>query len=182
LDFIKTEISEIILCKPTVFEDDRGYFFETFKQDAFENFIGTKINFCQDNESKSFRGVLRGLHYQLPPFAQAKLVRVIKGKVLDVVVDIRKKSPTFGKSLSIELSEENKLQLFIPKGFAHGYITLEDDTIFSYKVDNSYSQEWERGIMYNDSKLNIDWKLPLSDLIISEKDKKQPLFLEADLF
>ncbi len=99
-----------------------------------------------------------------------------------LVVDIRKKSPTFGKSLSIELSEENKLQLFIPKGFAHGYITLEDDTIFSYKVDNSYSQEWERGIMYNDSKLNIDWKLPLSDLIISEKDKKQPLFLEADLF
>ncbi|WP_298366174.1 dTDP-4-dehydrorhamnose 3,5-epimerase [uncultured Lutibacter sp.] len=182
MEYIKTAIPEVILCKPRVFEDDRGYFYEAFKKENFEKFIGKSIDFCQDNEAKSSANVLRGLHYQLPPFAQSKLVRVIKGAVLDVIVDIRKGSKTFGKKVVVELNEENKYQLFIPKGFAHGYITLADDTIFCYKVDNYYNKESERGILFNDTDLCIDWKLPTDSLIISEKDKLQPTFKEADLF
>lgn len=182
MEFLKTKISGIIICKPCVISDERGYFFESFKKEDFEKYIGTSVNFCQDNEAKSTKGVLRGLHYQLPPFAQAKLVHVVRGKVLDIAVDIRKNSITFGQYIALELSEENKLQLFIPAGFAHGYLVLSDEAIFSYKVDNYYHKESERGIIYNDPVLNIDWKLPVKDLLISEKDKMQPLFKNADLF
>ncbi|WP_372795409.1 dTDP-4-dehydrorhamnose 3,5-epimerase [Lutibacter sp.] len=182
MKFIRTEIPDVILCKPTILKDERGYFFESFKKEAFEKFMGSTINFTQDNEAKSTKGVLRGLHYQLPPFAQTKLVRVVKGKVLDIAVDIRKGSPTFGHYVAIELSEENKYQLFIPAGFAHGYVVLSDEAIFSYKVDNYYHKESERGIMYNDTTLQIDWKLPVAELLISEKDKMQPPFKKADLF
>jgi len=182
MKFIRTDIPDIVLCKPTIFKDERGYFFESFKKEIFEQFIGRSINFCQDNEAKSSKGVLRGLHYQLPPYAQSKLARVIKGKVIDIAVDIRKGSPTFGKHIAVELSEENKFQLFIPKGFAHGYVVLSDETIFSYKVDNYYHKASERGIMYNDSSLQIDWKLPINELVISEKDKIHPTFKNANLF
>ena len=182
MEFIRTEIPEVVLCKPTIFKDERGYFYEVFKKETFEKFIGYTVDFCQDNEAKSSKGVLRGLHYQLAPFAQSKLVRVLKGKVLDVVVDIRKDSETFGKYVMAELSEENKHQLFVPQGFAHGYITLSDEAIFCYKVDNYYNKEMERGIIFNDETLKIDWKFPVADLIISEKDKLQPALKEADLF
>tara|TARA_R110001583_G_scaffold41751_3_gene132627 strand:+ start:5828 stop:6400 length:573 start_codon:yes stop_codon:yes gene_type:complete len=182
LKFIRTKIPDVVLCKPTVFNDERGYFFESFKKEVFNKFIGFATNFIQDNEAKSTKGVLRGLHYQLPPFAQSKLVRVVKGKVLDIAVDIRKGSPTFGNYEAVELSEENKHQLYIPKGFAHGYVVLSDEAIFSYKVDNYYHKESERGIIYNDKSLQIDWKLNVEELIISEKDKIQPVFKNADLF
>ncbi|UMB53684.1 dTDP-4-dehydrorhamnose 3,5-epimerase [Lutibacter sp. A64] len=182
MEFIRTNIPEVVLCKPTVFKDDRGYFYEVFKKESFEKFIGYSVDFCQDNEAKSSKGVLRGLHYQLPPFAQSKLVRVIKGKVLDVVVDIRKNSKTFGEKVIVELSEENKHQLFVPKGFAHGYLTLSDDTIFCYKVDAYYNKKAERGILYNDQELAIDWGFSEDKLIISEKDKVQVPFNKADLF
>lgn len=182
MKFIRTNIPDVILCKPTVFKDSRGYFYEVFKKENFEEFIGYKVDFCQDNEAKSSKGVLRGLHYQLPPFAQSKLVRVVKGKVLDVVVDIRKNSKTFGEKVVVELSEENKYQLFIPKGFAHGYLTLFDDTIFCYKVDAYYNQKSERGILFNDPELAINWNYPAAELIISDKDKEQVPFKKADLF
>ena len=183
MNFIRTEIPDVIIIEPKLYEDDRGYFFEIYRQDKLEKFLGYKVNFCQDNESKSFKGVLRGLHYQLYPFAQTKLVRVIKGRVLDVAVDIRKNSPTFGKYVSIELSEENKKQLFIPRGFAHGFVVLEDDTIFSYKVDNYYSPDNDRGINFNDEALKIDWLLAKDELKLSEKDKLQPKLNEVtDLF
>jgi len=181
MNFIRTEISEVVICEPRVFEDDRGYFFESFKRELFEEFIGFKVDFCQDNESKSTKGVFRGLHYQLPPFAQSKLVRVIKGEVLDVAVDIRKDSPTFGKHVTVTLSENNKRQLFLPRGFAHGFLVLSDEAIFSYKVDNIYAPESDRGIMYNDKELNINWSSHL-DLILSEKDKNLSSFGEADTF
>ena len=155
---------------------------ETFRQDLLDDFLGTSIAFCQDNEAKSNRGVLRGLHYQIAPKSQSKLVRVIKGAVLDVVVDIRKNSKNFGKHVVIELNETNKHQLFIPRGFAHGYITLEDDTVFAYKVDEYYSSSHERGILYNDPELKIDWQANNMDLMISEKDAQQPLFSEAEIF
>jgi dTDP-4-dehydrorhamnose 3,5-epimerase len=182
MKFIRTEIPDVIVCEPLILKDERGYFFESFKKGVFEEYIGNTINFIQDNEAKSTKGVLRGLHYQLPPFAQSKLVRVVKGRVLDIAVDIRKNSPTFGQYESIELSGDNKLQLFIPKGFAHGYVVLSDEAIFSYKVDNYYHKASERGIRYNDADLKIDWKLAENNLLISEKDKKQPLFTKADLF
>jgi len=182
MEFIRTEIPDVVICKPTIFNDDRGYFFESFRKDRLEDFLGERIHFCQDNESKSTKGVLRGLHYQLPPFAQVKLVRVIKGTVLDIAVDIRKDSPTFGKHVAVELSEENKHQLYVPAGFAHGYIVLSDEAIFSYKADNYYHKESERGIFFSDEFLNIDWKFPFEELIISEKDKLQPTIQSADLF
>jgi dTDP-4-dehydrorhamnose 3,5-epimerase len=182
LNFIKTNISDVIISKPDVYLDERGYFFESFKKESFEKFIGHTINFCQDNEAKSTKGVLRGLHYQLPPFAQSKLVRVIKGTVLDIAVDIRKDSATFGEHVAIELSEFNKQQLFVPKGFAHGYVVLSNEAIFAYKVDNYYHKASERGILYNDKTLQIDWKFPLNEVLVSEKDKKQPAFSDADLF
>lgn len=182
MEFIKTEIPEVVICKPTIINDERGYFFESFKKEALEKALGYPLHFIQDNEAKSTKGVLRGLHYQLPPFAQTKLVRVIQGSVLDIVVDIRKDSPTFGKQVAIELNDENKWQLLVPMGFAHGYLVLSDTAIFSYKVDNYYNKESERGIIYNDKQLNINWNFPENELIISEKDTKQPIFAKADVF
>lgn len=181
MNFIRTEISDVIIIEPKVFSDERGYFVETFRQDKFEEFLGYKVPFCQDNESKSNRGVLRGLHYQLAPMAQAKLVRVIRGSVLDVAVDIRKNSPTFGLHVSVELSGENKKQMYIPRGFAHGFVVLEDDTIFAYKVDNYYSFEHDRGVSYDDTTLGIDWILDKSEIRLSSKDTMQPLFKDAQL-
>ncbi|MFD2917462.1 dTDP-4-dehydrorhamnose 3,5-epimerase [Psychroserpens luteus] len=182
MKFLRTEIPDVIICKPDVYGDDRGFFMETFREDKLTDFLGYKIDFCQDNESKSTFGVLRGLHYQLPPFAQTKLVRVIEGSVLDVAVDIRKDSPTFGKHVSVELTGENKKQLLIPKGFAHGFLVLSDTAQFAYKVDNYYSPEHDRGIAYDAQELNIDWKLPVDKLKLSLKDNRQLSFDEADFF
>lgn len=174
MNFVRTAIPDIVICEPTVHGDERGYFIETFRADKLEEFLGYKINFCQDNESKSSRGVLRGLHYQLSPAAQTKLVRVIQGKVLDVAVDIRKGSPTFGKHVAVELTNENKKQMLVPRGFAHGFIVLEDDTIFAYKVDNYYSPENDRGIAFDDEALGINWQVAHNELNLSAKDKVQP--------
>jgi dTDP-4-dehydrorhamnose 3,5-epimerase len=183
MTFIRTAIPDVIIIEPKVHGDDRGYFVETFRGDKLEEFLGYKIGFCQDNESKSSRGVLRGLHYQLPPHAQTKLVRVIQGRVLDVAVDIRKGSPTFGLHVSVELSSENKKQMLVPRGFAHGFVVLEDDTVFAYKVDNYYSPECDRGIAFDDVALNIDWLVPHNELNLSAKDKVQPKLAETnDLF
>jgi len=183
MEFIKQKIPEIILIKPAAHSDNRGYFVETFRQDLFEETVGYKVNFVQDNESKSTKGVLRGLHYQLLPYTQAKLVRVIEGSVLDVAVDIRKSSPTFGQHVSVELTGENKYQLFIPHGFAHGFVVLSDSATFAYKVDNYYSPEHDRGIAFDDVRLAIDWQLVLGELQLSDKDKKNPNLSDAlDLF
>lgn len=180
MNFIKADIADVVIIEPKVHGDYRGYFVETFKADKLEEFVGYKINFCQDNESKSSRGVLRGLHYQLAPASQTKLVRVIQGKVLDVAVDIRKGSPTFGKHVSVELSADNKKQMLVPRGFAHGFVVLEDDTIFAYKVDNYYSPECDRGLAFDDKDLSIDWLIPFTELKLSDKDTKQPKLCEAD--
>ena len=183
MQFTRTAIEDVIIIEPQVHGDDRGYFVETFRADKLEEFLGYKINFCQDNESKSSRGVLRGLHYQLAPAAQTKLVRVIQGRVLDVAVDIRKGSPTFGKHVAVELSAENKKQLLVPRGFAHGFVVLEDDTIFAYKVDNYYSPENDRGILFSDDALNIDWQVPYTELNLSAKDTVQPKLADTnDIF
>lgn len=173
--FTKTEIPEVVIIEPKVFGDQRGYFFESFNQKEFENNI-EYINFVQDNESKSTYGTLRGLHFQKPPFAQSKLVRCIQGKVLDVVVDVRKNSPTFGKHIAVELSEENKKQLFIPRGFAHGFVTLSKEVTFAYKVDNWYAPEYDSGIIWNDATLNIDWKINSEEVILSPKDQQLSTF------
>ncbi|MCT7546247.1 dTDP-4-dehydrorhamnose 3,5-epimerase [Aliarcobacter cryaerophilus] len=183
MTFTRTAIPDVVIIEPKVHGDSRGYFVETFVSNKLEEFLGYKINFCQDNESKSSKGVLRGLHYQLPPHAQTKLVRVIKGRVLDVAVDIRKNSPTFGKYVAVELSGENKKQLLVPRGFAHGFVVLEDDTVFAYKVDNYYSPQCDRGIAFDDKDLNIDWILNHDELNLSAKDTKQPKLNETnDLF
>ncbi len=183
MNFIRTEIPDVIIIEPKIHGDERGYFIETFRADKLEEFLGYKINFCQDNESKSSKGVLRGLHYQLHPSAQTKLVRVIQGSVLDIAVDIRKGSPTFGKHIAVELNTKNKKQVLVPRGFAHGFVVLEDDTIFAYKVDNYYSPENDRGIAFDDVDLNIDWILQHSELNLSDKDTKQPKLSEAkDIF
>ena len=182
MKFTRLKIPDVILCEPEVFGDDRGYFAETFRQDKLDAFLGFNINFCQDNESKSSFGVLRGLHYQLAPHAQTKLVRVIKGSVLDVAVDIRKGSPTFGQHVAVELTAENKKQLLVPRGFAHGFVVLSKEAIFAYKVDNYYSPECDRGIAFDDTALKIDWKLKPSDLQLSLKDTQQPLFKDAAYF
>ena len=174
----RTNIPDLILIKPDVYRDDRGYFFESFRHDLLEEELGYEVNFIQDNESKSTKGVLRGLHYQVAPFEQSKLVRVIEGNVLDVVVDIRKNSPTFAKHFSIELSGDNKYQLFLPKGLAHGFVVLSDDATFFYKVDNYFSPENERGIAFDDNFLDIDWRLPLQEIYLSAKDKCNPKFLD----
>jgi len=166
----ETKLKGCFILEPTVFKDSRGYFFESFNQQKFNESIGLNINFIQDNESFSSKGVLRGLHYQIGKYAQAKLVRVIKGNVLDIAVDLRNNSPTFGEYVSIELSEDNKAQLFIPRGFAHGFVVLSDTAIFSYKCDNFYNKQSEGGIIYNDKDLNIDWILSENDFIVSEKD------------
>lgn len=183
MTFTRTAIPDVVIIEPKVHGDSRGYFVETFVSNKLDEFLRYKINFCQDNESKSSKGVLRGLHYQLPPHAQTKLVRVIYGRVLDVAVDIRKNSPTFGKYVAVELSGENKKQLLIPRGFAHGFVVLEDDTVFAYKVDNYYSPQCDRGIAFDDKNLNIDWILNHNELNLSAKDTKQPKLNETnDLF
>lgn len=182
MKFTRLLIPDVILCEPQVFGDDRGYFSETFREDRLEEFLGYKIPFCQDNESKSVFGVLRGLHYQLAPFAQTKLVRVIQGAVLDVAVDIRKGSPTFGQHIAIELTSENKNQLLVPRGFAHGFVVLSKEAVFAYKVDNYYSLECDRGIAFNDRFLNIDWKIATTKMKLSEKDTKQPVFEKTSYF
>ena len=182
MKFTRTTISDLIICEPQIKGDDRGYFVETFRQDLLEEILNTKIFFCQDNESKSSFGVLRSLHYQLPPFAQTKLIRVIKGSILDVAVDIRKGLPTFGKHQVVELTAENRKQLFVPRGFAHGFVVLSDDAIVAYKVDNYYNPTCDRGIAFNDKKIGIDWKISADLLQLSEKDKNQPLLEAAELF
>ena len=181
MNIITTEIEGIVILEPEVLGDERGYFFESFSQREFEEKV-CKTTFVQDNESSSRYGVLRGLHFQRPPHAQAKLVRVVKGKVLDIAVDIRKGSPTFGKHVSVELSGENKRQLFIPRGFAHGFAVMSDEVVFQYKCDDYYAPHTEGGILWNDPALGIDWKLPAEDLILSEKDKKNILLKELKLF
>ena len=175
MKYTLTKIKDLIILEPKISEDDRGYFLESFNQKKFEEIAG-KVLFVQDNESKSSFGVLRGLHFQKPPFTQAKLVRCINGKVLDVALDLRKKSETYGKYFTILLSSENKKQLFIPRGFAHGFIVLSDTAIFSYKVDNKYSPSHELGLKWNDSELNIDWNIDEKSVIVSTKDSKLPLF------
>ena len=182
MKFTRLKIPDVILCEPEVFGDDRGYFSECFRQDKLEAFLGYKINFCQDNESKSSMGVLRGLHYQLAPHSQTKLVRVIQGTVLDVAVDIRDGSPTFGQHVAVELSSENKKQLLAPRGFAHGFLVLSKEATFVYKVDNYYAHEYDRGIAFNDDSLAIDWKISPDLLQLSPKDLKQPLFKNSDFF
>jgi dTDP-4-dehydrorhamnose 3,5-epimerase len=174
LKFIPQEIADVILIEPTLIEDSRGYFFETFRQDLLNQAIGYNVEFIQENESKSNKGVLRGLHYQLAPFSQAKLVKVLEGSVLDVVVDIRRSSSTFGKHISFELTSENKRQLFVPQGFAHGFVVLSKSATFSYKVDNYYSPENERGIAFDDESLGIDWRLTKNLIQLSYKDKNNP--------
>ncbi len=172
----ETKLEGCFILEPKVFEDIRGHFFESFNQNIFNQLIGQSVNFIQDNESFSSKGVLRGLHYQKGEYAQGKLVRVIKGKVLDIAVDIRSGSTTFGEYISLELSQENKKQLYIPRGFAHGFIVLSDNAVFSYKCDNFYNKESERGIIYNDEDLKIDWRLNKEDIIVSEKDQLLPNF------
>ncbi len=181
MNYTRTQIPDVIICEPKVFGDHRGYFMESFKEAPLQEFLGYKINFCQDNESSSSKGVLRGLHYQINGFEQTKLVRVIQGKVIDVAVDIRKGSPTFGQHVAVELSAENKKQLLVPKGFAHGFIVLSDTAIFSYKVDAPYSFENDRGIAFNDPSLQIDWKLNESEFVLSEKDTQNPILKHAEL-
>ena len=181
MEYKKTSIEGVYVIEPRVFNDARGYFFEAWKKEEFEQHIG-KVEFVQDNESKSSYGVLRGLHYQKGDCSQAKLVRVIKGKVLDVAVDIRKSSPTFGKYVMVELSDENKRQFFIPRGFAHGFLVLSDEAIFTYKVDNAYAPQADAGIRWNDPDINIQWPIDPAQVQTSEKDLKQPFLKDAEVF
>ncbi len=179
--YTETEIKGAWIIDPKVFLDSRGYFFESWKKSEFEEHIG-KVEFVQENESRSSYGVLRGLHYQKGEYSQAKLVRVIKGKVIDVAVDLRKSSPSFGKYVAVELSDDNKRQFFIPRGFAHGFLVLSDDVIFSYKVDNEYAPHAEAGVRWNDSDINIQWPINPADVITSEKDLNAPLLKDAYVF
>ena len=181
MEYIKTEIAGVYIIKPLVFSDARGYFMEAWKEAEFNEHIGP-VKFIQDNESKSSYGVLRGLHYQKGAYSQAKLVRVIKGRVLDVAVDLRKSSPTFGQHVMVELSEDNKRQFFIPRGFAHGFLVLSEEAIFTYKVDNPYMPSQEAGIRWNDPQLAIEWPINPAMVQTSEKDLKQPLLKDAELF
>ena len=178
MEVIKTPIDGVLIIEPRVFGDKRGYFFESFNAREFAEKTGLHIAFVQDNESMSHFGVLRGLHFQCPPFAQSKLVRVVKGRVLDVAVDIRKGSPTFGKHVSVELSEENHRQFFMAKGFAHGFSVLSDEAIFQYKCDEFYAPNHEGAIAWNDPELAIDWRIPMNQVLLSEKDMHHPLFRE----
>lgn len=181
MEYIKTAIADVFIIQPRVYEDARGYFFEAWKQEEFQAQVGP-VTFIQDNESKSSRGVIRGLHYQRGAASQAKLVRVISGRVLDVAVDIRRSSPTFGQHVMVELSGENKRQLFIPRGFAHGFLVLSEEAVFTYKVDNAYSPQLEAGIRWNDPDLAISWPLEGLEVLTSEKDLRQPFMREAELF
>lgn len=179
MNILDTEIPEVKIIEPNVFGDHRGYFFESFSQKEFEEKV-CKTTFIQDNESKSKYGVLRGLHFQKGEKAQSKLVRVVQGSVLDVAVDIRKGSPTFGKHVTVELNDENKRQMFIPRGFAHGFVVLSETVIFQYKCDNYYAPEAEAGIAWDDPELGIDWKVAAEDILLSEKDKKNPILSKSD--
>lgn len=179
MEVIKTELEGVVIIEPKIFRDARGYFFESFSQKEFEEKV-RKIASVQDNESMSSYGVMRGLHFQLPPFTQSKLVRCVKGKVLDVAVDIRKGSPTFGKHVSVELSEDNHRQFFVPRGFAHGFAVLSETAVFQYKCDNFYAPQSDGGISILDDSLGIDWKLPTDKVILSEKDTKHPLLKDFD--
>ena len=181
MNVIDTAIPEVKIIEPKVFGDSRGYFFESWSDKRYKE-AGIDCNWLQDNESRSRYGVLRGLHYQVAPYTQAKLVRVIKGAVLDVAVDIRKGSPTFGKHVAVELTEDNKRQLFVPRGFAHGFVVLSEDVIFAYKCDNLYAPTHERGLAFNDPALGIDWKVDLKEFLLSEKDTRNPLLKDAELF
>lgn len=182
MEVIQQYIPEVILIKPKAFGDERGYFVETFRQDRFETAVGQKVEFIQDNESKSSKGGLRGLHFQSPPYAQSKLVRVIEGAVLDVAVDIRRGSPTYGQHVMAELSGDNKHQLFVPRGFAHGFVVLSEVAIFAYKVDNYYSPEHDIGLAFDDKTLSIDWHTPIDELKLSEKDQKQPCLNDLEVY
>ena len=180
MNIIETEIQGVYIIEPKVFGDSRGYFFESYSRREFEAKVGP-VEFVQDNESKSYYGVVRGLHFQKPPHAQAKLVRVVKGKVLDVAVDLRKDSPTYGRHVSVELSEDNHRQVFIPKGFAHGFSVLSEEAVFQYKCDDYYAPETECAIAWNDLELNIDWRIPADQVILSEKDKRHPELKDLNL-
>ena len=180
MNIIETEIQGVYIIEPKVFGDNRGYFFESYSRREFEAKVGP-VEFVQDNESKSCYGVVRGLHFQKPPHAQAKLVRVVKGKVLDVAVDLRKDSPTYGRHVSVELSEDNHRQVFIPKGFAHGFSVLSEEAVFQYKCDDYYAPETECAIAWNDPELNIDWRIPADQVILSEKDKRHPELKDLNL-
>ena len=182
MDYIKTSIEGVWIIEPKVFNDQRGYFFEAWKQADFDEHIGRHVEFIQDNESKSSYGVLRGLHYQKGEWSQAKLVRVIKGRVLDVAVDIRKSSPTFGQHVAVELSDENKRQFFIPRGFAHGFLVLSDEAIFTYKVDNVYAPQAEAGIRWNDETIAVEWPIDPKDVVTSEKDLNAASLKDAEVF
>lgn len=182
MEFIEQKIKGVWVIEPKVFGDARGYFFESFRQDEFDKHIGHHVEFIQDNESKSSYGVLRGLHYQKGEFAQAKLVRVVKGAVLDVAVDIRKSSPTFGQYVAVELTAENKKQLYIPRGFAHGFVVKSEEAIFCYKVDNVYAPQAEAGIVYNDPTINVEWGVPAEKVLLSAKDTVSPKLLDAEVF
>lgn len=179
MNIIHTPISDVVIIEPNVFGDNRGYFFESFSEKEFNSQV-RKVNFVQDNESKSTYGVLRGLHFQKPPHTQSKLVRVVKGSVLDVAVDIRKGSPTFGKHVAVELNECNHRQLFIPRGFAHGFVVLSEEAVFQYKCDNFYAPQSEGAIAWNDPDLNIDWKIPDDAIILSDKDARNSQLKNAD--
>lgn len=181
MKLIKTKIKDLFILEPRVFEDDRGYFFESYNKKTLEPLIGKEYNFVQDNESKSSYGVVRGLHYQLAPYSQAKLVKVLQGRVYDVAVDLRNDSPTFGEWVGVELSSENKRQFLIPRGFAHGFSVLSETATFTYKCDEYYHPEAEAGIIYNDLDLRIDWKIKEEDIILSEKDKMFPDFENAEM-
>lgn len=181
MEYLKTEIEGVYIIEPRVFSDARGYFMEAWKQEEFNRHIG-RVDFIQDNESKSTFGVLRGLHYQKGELSQAKLVRVIKGRVVDVAVDLRKSSATFGKHVMVELSEDNKRQFFIPRGFAHGFLVLSDEAIFTYKVDNPYAPQAEAGIRWDDPDLGIAWPIDASQVVTSEKDLRQALLKDAEVF
>lgn len=180
MNVIETSLKGLIILEPKIFGDSRGYFFESYNKEQFKKDTGLDIDFVQDNQSKSCYGVLRGLHFQKPPYAQSKLVRVVKGRVLDVSVDIRKSSPTFGQYEAIEISEENRRQIFIPHGFAHGFAVLSNEVIFQYKCDNFYNKESEGAIVWNDPDIGIDWGIPSSDIILSDKDKVNPLLKDAE--
>lgn len=180
MEVIKTAIEGVVIIEPRVFADARGYFFESFSQRDFENALGRKVDFVQDNESMSSFGVMRGLHFQRPPYTQAKLVRCVRGAVLDVAVDIRKGSPTYGQHVAVELTEENHRQFFIPHGFAHGFAVLSDTAVFQYKCDNYYHPEADGGISILDESLGIDWKIPTASALLSEKDTRHPLLKDFD--
>lgn len=179
MEVIETGIAGVVILKPRVFEDARGYFFESYSKKVFDELVGP-VDFVQDNQSMSSYGVMRGLHFQRPPFTQAKLVRCVKGKVLDVAVDLRKGSPTYGKHVAVELSEENKLQFFVPRGFAHGFAVLSDTAVFQYKCDNYYAPEADGGISILDESLGIDWRIDPTEAVLSDKDTKHPLLKDLD--